>query len=362
MTSPYQTTIEWATPPSETIFRLIYQKKINLNLFREKLGMNEEEFANLMHDKLQINKKLAFVLSDILGGSENFWINRYEDFDKQIGVLNNEIFNEYRDFLTSLSRIRVTPIDNLLLDFKVSSFEKLILDYFQKPKIMYSKSQKIEPSPVRLASWVRDCEIMAESKIFGNSIPIFDAQTLQNELGQILSISKINSIELVIQKLKSILSKCGIILILSPSKIGMGVSGLTKPLLKRYKLIVVTDRYQNNAAFWFTLLHELGHCLLHQISQTIIHYSDDEFILASDPTMNVFQEEEANKFVEELLFTSELINQLKANSKSYRDIIRLGVKYDISPSFLVAQIHRLKLAPYSHFRKVYRKVNFKEIH
>ncbi len=355
-------TAEWLAPPSETVLRLIFKKNINLSLFKESLGLDSIEFSELLHDKIQITKKLAFSLSSILGGSEEFWKNRFDDFHEQKDLLNTQVLNDHKSILEKLSRNRNISIDGLLDHFKVSTFEKLISEYFEKPQIMYSKSQKFEPAPEKLASWVRNCEIIAENQIFNNQVPVFSRETLNNNLGSILALSKINSVENVIPKLKSALQSCGVILILSPSKSGLGVSGFTKSLLKKYRLIVITDRYKKNAAFWFTLLHELAHCLLHSIKQPIIHFSDDEFTLASDPTINSFYEEEANNFVEELLFSEDLCNDLKKNCRRYDQIIRLGVKYDISPSLLVAQIHRTELAPYSYFQKLYRKVEFDKIY
>ena len=352
----------WVSPPSETILRLIYQKKTNLNRFRLETGFSVEQFMDLLHDKVKVSSRLASVLSGFLGGSQAFWMNRYELFNNQLEESNKITISENYHFLTNLSDLRQTSIEGLLNSFRVSTFEHLIMDYLHSPKIMYSKSQKAEASPVNIASWIRNCELVGERTVISELVNTFDPAALQATLGEVIALSKVNSVNKVIDRLKSILIEAGVVLVLSPSEVGNGVSGFTKSLLKRYRLVVVTDRYKNNAAFWFTLLHELAHCVLHSISQPLVHYSDHEFTLASLPTNNIFEEEEANAYVEELLFNRGLMKELERSSKSYRNIMRLAVKYDISTALIVAQIHRAKLAPYSHYRKVYKEVKFNEIY
>jgi len=351
----------WVSPPSETILRLIYQKEINLHLFRVKIDLTVDQFFDLIHDKLAITARIASMLSSILGGSQRFWKNRYEQFAENLPHSNQKILNENFQFLNSLSKARNTTIDELLDSFKISSYEHLILDYLESPKIMYSKSQKIEPSPVNIANWVRKCELLAERLIYSEPVHTFSSEKLNDRIVDILSLSKINSISKIVSKIKTILADCGVILILSPCETGNGVSGFTKTILKKYRLVVVTDRYKNNAAFWFTLFHELAHCILHNLNDTIIHYSDEEFTLASLPTNHSYQEDEANNFVERLFFPEELMTELVKHRTSYKNIMRLGVKYDLSTSLIVAQIHRNKMAPYSFFRKVYKRVEFEEI-
>ncbi len=352
----------WVSPPSETILRLLYQKDINLHLFRIKTELDINSFLDLLHDRIELNSKLISILSETLGGSQVFWLNRYQQYAESVDASNQNMISEYLPFLQSLANVRNTSLENLLDSFKVSTLEHLISDYLHSPHIMFSKSQQVHPSPTKIANWIRNCEIEAEKILLNSPIPIFSQDTLKDILPDIVALSKINNIDKIKHKLKTILSTAGVILIFSPSEAGNGVSGLTKPLLKKYRLIVVTDRYKNNAAFWFTLLHEISHCILHSISRPLVHYSDQEFTLASLPSNNFYAEEEANKYVEELLFPYEIMNELLTTKLSHKTILRLAVKYDISAALITAQIHRFSLAPYSFYRKVYRSVSFKSIH
>jgi len=246
---------------------------------------------------------------------------------------------------------------NLLNDFQYSSLEHLVLDYFENPVILYSKTQRFEPSPINIANWIRDCEKEAEKLIYEGKVRTFSAESLNDSLPNIVSYTKVNRIQNILDKIQEICFNSGVIVLFKPSEAGYGVSGFTKRLLKDYRLVVITDRYKNNAAFWFTFLHELSHCILHNLRFTLIHYSDDEFQLASLKTNNIYEEEQAHNYVESLLFPEDIKYHIR-QCNSYNDILSLAVKYDISAALIVAQIHREKLAPYSWYRKVYRRVEF----
>lgn len=352
----------WASPPSVTILRLVYNKNINIHLLRIQLEMDVDSFIDFIHDRMQVDNKLLSSLSKSLGGSEEFWKSRYDQYFNDLSISNQAVLENYSKFLFSLSKNRNIAVESLLDDFKVSSLEHLVSEYYHNPKIMFSKDQRMEPAPAQLADWVRRCEIMAEKIIFSSPVQIFSRGALIDSLPQVVSLSKMNSIEKVVSNLKKILLEAGVVLILSPSETGYGVSGFTKILLGKFRLVVVTDRYKNNAAFWFTLLHEISHCILHKLNEPLIHYSDSMFKLASLPSNYSFEEDEANEYTENILFDPELMQELNKTFLSYKNIIRLGVQYDISPSLLVAQLHRMEIAPYSHFRKVFRSVMFDKIY
>lgn len=344
-------------PPSTTILRRVADLDIDLKKFREVLNLTVEEFGKLIHDQLQLSEQLAYQFSQILGGTEIFWINRYKNYSEEISKSNSKVYSTYKVTLDELCYSRKTDIENLLNDFQYSSLEHLIVDYFESPVILYSKTQRFEPSPVKIANWIRECEKEAEKYIYEGLVNSFSSESLIDSLSSLVSFTKVNRVEKILDKIQKICFNNGIVILFKSSESGFGVSGFTKRLLKNYRLIVVTDRYKNNAAFWFTFLHEISHCILHSLKNPLIHYSDDEFQLASLKSDNYYEENEANKFVEEILFPDDIKFQIR-KCGSYNEILSLAVKYDISASLIVAQIHREKIAPYSWYRKVYRKVEF----
>ncbi|MDL5514606.1 hypothetical protein QSE00_22530 [Arenibacter sp. M-2] len=348
---------EIISPPSATILRRVSDLNIDLKKFRDILNLTVEDFGKLIHDQLKFSDKLAYQFSQILGGTEIFWSNRYKNYIEEITESNQQVYSEYKIILDELCTSRKTDINNLLSDFQYSSLEHLVLDYFENPIILYSKTQRFEPSPINIANWIRDCEKEAEKLIYDGRVRIFSAESLNDALLNIVAFTKVNNLQKILGKIQEICFNNGVVVLFKSSEVGYGVSGFTKRLLKDYRLVVVTDRYKNNAAFWFTFLHELSHCILHNLRFPLIHYSDDEFQLASLKTNNIYEEDEANNYVESLLFPEDVKHHIR-QCNSYTDILTLAVNYDISAALLVAQIHREKLAPYSWYRKVYRRVEF----
>ena len=349
--------LQLVSPPSATILRKVSDLNIDLKKFRELLNLTVDEFGKLIHDQLKISDELAYQFSKILGGSEIFWSNRYRDYFDEVVESNIHIYSKYKKTLDNLCVSRDIDIDNLLVDFQYSSLEYLISDYFESPVILYSKTQRFEPSPVKIANWLRECEKEGEKLIYEGYVSKFSSETLHNQIPNIISYTKVNKIQNLLDKIQKICYQCGVILLFKSSESGYGISGLAKRLLNNYRLVVITDRYKNNAAFWFTLLHELSHCILHGLRSPLIHYSDEEFLLASLKSNNIYEEEQANSYVENLFFPNEIKMHIK-KCNSHKDILSLAVKFDISASLIVAQIHREKIAPYSWYRKVYRKVEF----
>ena len=350
---------EIVSPPSETILRRIAELRIDLKLFRDSLGLNVSQFGKFMHDQFEITEKLIYLLAQTLGGSEVFWKNRYANYNQDLSDSNQQVYLEYKKVLDELCYSRQTNIENLLEDFQYSSLEHLILDYFESPLILYSRTQRFEPSKINIANWIRKCEIEAENLIYEGKVKLFSSENLRNSIGELVALSKVNNVNKITEKIEKICFQSGVVILFRSSQSGNGISGFTKRLLNDYRLVVITDRYKNNAAFWFTLLHELAHCILHSLRQPLVHFSDDEFKLASLKTDNIYEEQEADDYVESLLFPDEVKTKI-SKCHSYDNIIKLAVKFDISASLIVAQIHREKLAPYDWYRKVYRKVEFEK--
>ncbi len=194
---------EIISPPSATILRRVTDLNIDLKKFREFLNLSVDDFAKLVHDQLTFNNQLAYKFSKILGGSETFWANRYRDYFDQLAESNKYIYGEYKQTLDSLCTSRGIEIDNLLKDFQYSSLEHLILDYFQTPVILYSKNQRFEPSPVKLANWLRDCEKEGEQLIYEGRVRKFSNESLNEQILNIISYTKINNIYNILGKLRA---------------------------------------------------------------------------------------------------------------------------------------------------------------
>ena len=71
---------DWASPPGRTVQELINQKGICEDEFRNEFNMSINEFNDLINGKYFIDEEFATRLSEYLGGSRQFWINRENQY------------------------------------------------------------------------------------------------------------------------------------------------------------------------------------------------------------------------------------------------------------------------------------------
>ena len=74
----------FSSPPTDTIQDILEEKSIDLSNFAEDLGISKEKFEFLMLNKLEITDDIASRLSKILGSSKEFWITRYERYERSM--------------------------------------------------------------------------------------------------------------------------------------------------------------------------------------------------------------------------------------------------------------------------------------
>lgn len=77
----------WASPPGDTIKRILKQKKISIESFVNLIGYDIEYVQGLLQGKIKINYSTARKLQDILGSSKSFWINRENNYRQSLKKL-----------------------------------------------------------------------------------------------------------------------------------------------------------------------------------------------------------------------------------------------------------------------------------
>lgn len=70
----------WVSRPSGTVKDILYIKDLKLEDLRKALNMDHNNFDLFIDDKMEITSDLAEQLEKYLGGSKQFWLNRYNNF------------------------------------------------------------------------------------------------------------------------------------------------------------------------------------------------------------------------------------------------------------------------------------------
>lgn len=75
---------DWRSPPGATIGDLSVEKNLTLPALAKLLGRTENFTLKLLVGGVRLSRTMAKLLSDKLGGTEEFWINREANFRKPL--------------------------------------------------------------------------------------------------------------------------------------------------------------------------------------------------------------------------------------------------------------------------------------
>jgi HTH-type transcriptional regulator / antitoxin HigA len=123
----------------------------------------------------------------------------------------------------------------------------------------------------------------------------------------------------------------GVTVIFQPSLPKTQIRGATF-VINGKPCIVITDLNKNYASIWFALVHELHHVLydLEIIEKTSYH-------LSGEPDLFLIQEDRANEFAGEYLFSSEKMRYIEKLIHNKLLVEKFAAECQIHPSIIYAQ-------------------------
>jgi Zn-dependent peptidase ImmA (M78 family) len=101
--------------------------------------------------------------------------------------------------------------------------------------------------------------------------------------------------------------------------------------------IVITDFNKNYATIWFALIHELHHVLydLETIEKSRYH-------LSGEPDLFLIQEDKANDFAREYLFSEDKLRNIEAFIHNPIIVSKKAKEYNIHPSIIYSMFQYWK--------------------
>lgn len=305
----------------------------------ERIGLTTKTVNEIVKGKNSITPETALKLSSVFGTSDVLWNNLQRQYEEVVArkhlekEMKNEknTFEKYNDTFRELvkhgyieSGIRdiKEKIMRLFQFFGVSS-----LAYVETVQgVAYRQSDNQKYSQENLAAWLRCGEVEAK-KI---SLADFDRDKILSEL-RIMKDLTIELEESFWKKLVDICANAGIAVVYVPYFKNTHVNGATRWLDSNRALILISSRGKTRDIFWFTFFHELGHVVKHGKRQ--------EFIEFEKPVVNGL-EEEANKFAEDVLISSNAYEGFKKRIKSVEDIRKFAAKEGVAPDIVAGRLAR----------------------
>lgn len=71
---------DWISPPSDTIKAVMQEKSMTLAEFAASMGISKSAAERIMVDKTPINQNISIRLSEVLGSTAQFWMNRWNHY------------------------------------------------------------------------------------------------------------------------------------------------------------------------------------------------------------------------------------------------------------------------------------------
>jgi plasmid maintenance system antidote protein VapI len=104
---------DWASPPGETIIDILEERKLSVSEFSQQMGYEVSQTDDLLAGKMGITEEVADKLSDVLGSSMLFWLQRENQYREDLERIEfDKTSSRWKEFLADI-RSRITrPCDN----------------------------------------------------------------------------------------------------------------------------------------------------------------------------------------------------------------------------------------------------------
>ena len=219
--------------------------------------------------------------------------------------------------------------DNLeTLKYRICKFFGLssIYDYdLELNDVLYSRTKK------SYSDKMKDFWIKSSYKYFEaiNNSNKFERTSLIELIPKIKPYTK--NVEKGLLTVFQALFNVGVTVIFQPSLPKTQIRGATF-IINAKPCIVITDFNKNYATIWFALIHELHHVLydLEIIEKTKYH-------LSGEPDLFLIQEDRANEFASEFLFSNEKMRYIERLIHNKLLVEKFAAECQIHPSIIYAQ-------------------------
>lgn len=325
---------EWASPPGATISDLLEDQRRSIDEFAHGLGCNRKDTTNLLNGSLEITRDLADTISQLLGGTADFWLAREQQYRDSLTRL--ETSKQWLSEIPVADMVRYGWIKkvkdakdkvSVCLDyFDVSTVSEWYEKYEGSAKLAaFRTSATLTSEEGSVLTWIRKGEIEAE-KIVCND---WNRESFEEVLPNIRALTREKDPEVFLPALTKLCAECGVAVVVARAPSGCRASGVTKFITPEKALMMLSFRFLSDDHFWFTFFHEAGHLILHE---------KNALFLEGNGFASGDKESEANEFSANVLVPREHQGSMHALPLNARAVMRFARSIGISPGIVVGQL------------------------
>ena len=350
MASSLQTAKELLSPPGDTIRETLEVMEMSQAELAERMGRAKEKVNDIIKGRAPISQNTAFQLEKVLGIPATFWLNRENEYRRELFVLDQKE-NLLRDqgwaraFPVNQMRkqgwlpasgSKESLVDDLLKFFGLASPKEWSELYLkEKHQSAFRVSLASTASPHAVSAWLR----MGELQCGQQSYPAYDKKAFVATLKAAKKLAWQSSADFP-KRLKEICHDCGVALVYTPQLPRAPISGASR-WFRQTPLIQLSDRFKTDDQFWFSFFHEAAHIILH--GKKDIFLEDLKGTLADKN-----KEEEANNYAASLLLPDTDFQEILASQPLTTETIRrFAHKFCVPPGIILGRLQHMGVVRHS---------------
>jgi len=344
-----------ATAPGRIILRELEARGWSQKDLAVIMGRPEQTISEIIRAKKQVTAETARQLAKAFGTSPDFWLNLEMLYQlHQAKKENHETEIERRSKLFHLAPIHEMnrrgwirsseSIDDLEQEY-CRFFQVHTVDQQPRVAVRCRVSEERGPADRAIIAWVRRVEQLAA----GQKPSPFLADQMPQFVNHLLAFT---SDETKIPTIPTLFLEFGLHFVIIPHLPKTYLDGAAL-WVNNHPVVALSLRYDRIDAFWFTLLHELGHIYLKHKQMHVDQLFDreiqdlgkEEIAANIQATKWLLPEEDLQEFIE-----------CRRPRFSRLSIERFAAEQDRHPGIVIGQLmHRGELK-YSHLREYLVKV------
>ncbi len=327
----------WASPPGRTIVVLLNQRGSTPDDLADILKVTPSTADAILASTVQMNDDLALRLSQSLGASQTFWLNRFHQYTEDSLRVEADSWAQQapNELTTTLGWVEpsnswLERIDRLISFFDVEDVREWRSQYGSiLANTQYRRSHKFADNDVAVAAWLRQAQIQART-IHLSDFRIGDVRAMA---ASARALTWLSDPAYFVPRLTGLCADVGIAVALVKAPMGCPISGARHYTESGHPLICLSARYLTDDHLWFTFFHEIAHILLHGSTKTYVEDLDPEGGLSPDE----IDEDEANSWAEEFILPTSIREKSSGTRLSHDHVRRLARDLRIAPGLLVGQ-------------------------
>ncbi|WP_169805073.1 ImmA/IrrE family metallo-endopeptidase [Variovorax boronicumulans] len=316
-------------------------RKISFDQLRAAIGLTVEETVQLLRGERRITASLAALISQTLGLTSKFWVDRDQQYLDDVAKLQAE----------GKGWVRSLPIADMVRYGWVSGAAEIsekirtAFDFFGVTSVdewrttwmsdeagltAFRSSPVFAADAASIATWLRQGELEAQSI----RCKPWSSDSFAKSLPDLKRLSRLREPDRFIPALTDACANHGVAFVVVRTPRGCPASGATRFLSAQKAVLQVSFRYLSDDHFWFTFFHECAHLLLHE---------GRLFLENGSGGLQSIEEEQANAFAADLLVPPQWRDKLSTVGTDPKRVLRLAHDLGISPGILVGQLQHLGL-------------------